>query len=291
MAISIKVEYEALKKLAKRDLKAQAVADHLAAMATQSVNLLTDTKQCKTVALTSKVHDKTYFAFAEASSGAKLSRSVNADLFDPDALAHINFFRAGKLAEVETATRAKLLYTMALSVMAAVDLVTSGDQKTPGTFFEYFIGHMLSREFGANPRTQVEVLHLEEERSSLPTDFIFDLKSPRRFHVPVKTSTRERAIQVFAHQRVLDGVHGQGTFKGLLVCFAETKQDKKKLEVIEICLPKQWVLYQKHIAAMHRFYYFDVPAKYAALTTGDPPMAVKQFASFFDEAAHLGLPT
>lgn len=67
-----------------------------------------------------------------------------------------------------------------------------------------------------NPRTQVEVLRLEEESSTLPTDFIFDLGAGKpKFHIPVKMSTRERVIQVFAHQRVLDGVHGFGKFTGL----------------------------------------------------------------------------
>jgi hypothetical protein len=43
-----------------------------------------------------------------------------------------------------------------------------------------------------------------------------------RIHLPVKTSTRERVIQAWAHQRVLDGVYGVGRFKGVLVALAET---------------------------------------------------------------------
>lgn len=94
-------------------------------------------------------------------------------------------------------------------------------------------------------------------------------------------------IQVFAHQRVLDGVHGFGKFKGVLVCLAETKLNHTSKEVVEICVPKQWRLYYRFIAIIHRFYYFDVPAKYAALAGGDPPMAVMPFAKFFDEVADL----
>lgn len=139
-----------------------------------------------------------------------------------------------------------------------------------------------------NPRTQVEVLRLEEEAGTLPTDFIFDLGGGKpKFHVPVKTSTRERVIQVFAHQRVLDGVHGFGRFTGVLVCLAETKLDHERKEVIEICVPKQWGLYQRFIAPIYRFYYFDVPDKYAALRSADPPMTVTDFGRFFDETGEL----
>jgi hypothetical protein len=146
----------------------------------------------------------------------------------------------------------------------------------------------MGRTLNVNPKTQVEVLRLEEESGSLPTDLIFDLgKGKPKFHVPVKTSTRERVIQVFAHQRVLDGVHGFGSFRGILVCLAETKLDHRSREVVEICVPKQWTLYHKFIAPMHRFYYFDVPRKYEALARGDPPMAVMPFAKFFDEADEL----
>ena len=182
----------------------------------------------------------------------------------------------------------ELIATLAISYCCAADLLKSGDQKTPATFFECLIGHFLARAFDVNPRTQVEVLQLEDEKRTLPTDFIYDLGSARpKFHVPVKTSTRERVIQVFAHQRVLDGVHGFGKFKGILVCLAETKLNHTSKEVVEICVPKQWNLYYRFIAVMHRFYYFDVPQKYADLASGDPPMAVMPFSTFFDEVPDL----
>lgn len=118
----------------------------------------------------------------------------------------------------------------------------------------------------------------------LPTDFIYDLGVNKpKLHVPVKTSTRERVIQVWAHQRVLDGVYGVGRFFGMLACITETKLDKKKLEVIEICLPDQWQLYQMFIAQLKRVYYLDIPEKYAYLSTVFPKINVKPFGEFFKE--------
>ena len=134
----------------------------------------------------------------------------------------------------------RLVYTVAMSFCAFSDVTADRDKQTPGTYFELLIGHLLSLTFGVRPRKQVEVLTVEDERSTLPTDFIFDLGPKQlKFHVPVKTSTRERAVQVWAHQSILNGVYGEGRFKGILVALAETKLDLNKLEVVEICLPDQ----------------------------------------------------
>jgi hypothetical protein len=87
------------------------------------------------------------------------------------------------------------------------------------------------------PTRLLPVLKLDL-KGSLPTDFIFDLGSEKpKFHLPVKTSTRERIIQVWAHQRVLDGVYGVGRFLAIPFILTETKLDAIKREVSEICLP------------------------------------------------------
>jgi hypothetical protein len=276
--------YELLKQKTAHDAKSHEVAELIAKFATDAVTFLSS---CRRVELISRVPDKKYFAF-NIPRTEKISRSVNLDLFNSDTAKYMNHFLQGTLRRVPFAERNQLLYTLAIAYCCAADLLKQGDQKTPATFFECFIGHLLAREFNVNPKTQVEVLKLEEEKGTLPTDLVFDLgKAKPKFHVPVKTSTRERVIQVFAHQRVLDGVHGFGSFRGILVCLAETKLDHRSKEVVEICVPKQWTLYHKFIAPMHRFYYFDVPRKYEALAAGDPPMAVMPFAKFFDEVEEL----
>jgi hypothetical protein len=274
--------YDELRKLAAANAMSAAVASKLSQIADETVRFLAT--RCHRIALKSLVPGKEYIAFSLSRAGEKLSRSINSDLFDSDSLQQLSHLERGTLKELPTAARSKLLYTVAAGFFAANDLLKHLDQKTPATYFEINCGHLLSRAFGVNRRTRVEVLHLEDERTTLPTDFIFDLGSRKpKFHVPIKTSTRERAIQVFAHQRVLDGLHGFGKFTGLLIAFAETKLDHTNREVVEICVPRQWQLYQAHIAPIARFYYFDVPVKYAALAQEEPPMAVKAFAEFFDE--------
>ena len=173
---------------------------------------------------------------------------------------------------------------MTMAFCCAIDLQKSGDRKTPGTFFEYFVAYMFSRRLRINPVGRVEITS-HGTRISLPTDFIFDPGPKyRKFHVPAKTSTRERIIQVWAHQRVIDGTLGQGRFLGTPVILTETKLDKKKLEVIEICLPLQWQIYQAHISQLTRIYYLDVPQPYVMLNDVVPPINVRPFAEFFLES-------
>jgi hypothetical protein len=168
-------------------------------------------------------------------------------------------------------------------------LLKERDQQRPGTFFAYLISHLVAARFGVNPQRELPLINVETE-SKLPTDFTFDVTGPRgrrRFHLPLKTSTRERAIQIFAHQAMLDNAHGRRIFAAIPVILGETKTDRSKREVIEICLPRQWQLYQRHLALLARVYYLDVPEPYRRLISGEPPLVVKEFGEFFFEADDL----
>ena len=160
-------------------------------------------------------------------------------------------------------------------------------KKRQEPFFEYLIGHLFSRRLGVNPTTRLPVLNIDME-TTLPTDFVFNLgKDKPKFHLPIKISTRERVIQVWAHQRVLDGVYGTGRFLGTPVILTETMTDQRKREVIEICLPEQWRIYQMHIAQLKRIYYLDVPVSYDKLNLVFPRLNVKSFGHFFFELDSL----
>lgn len=243
--------------------------------------------RCKHEPLRSLIPGKEYFAFRFAE---KLSRAVNARQVDLN-------FRHWQAFDTALAKRdlsrftpdrvTRIIYSVAISFCCYIDMTKSRDQKTPGTFLEYLISHLFARQLGVSPTTRIQVLNLDME-TSLPTDFIFNLgKNRPKFHLPIKASTRERVIQVWAHQRVLDGVFGTGRFLGTPVILTETKTDSVKREVIEICLPEQWRIYQMHIAQLKRIYYLDVPATYEKLNDVFPPIAVKSFGQFFFEADTL----
>jgi transcriptional regulator with XRE-family HTH domain len=53
-------------------------------------------------------------------------------------------------------------------------------------------------------------------------------------------------------------------------------------EVVEICVPDQWLAYQTLLAQMDRIYYFDIPYRYQILTAQYPELiAIKSFGTFF----------
>jgi hypothetical protein len=239
--------------------------------------------------LISAVPGKKYFAFTD---GKKFSRAVNAELFKDKVAEWDRFEKAIKrnsLQQFNSKRITRLIYSVAISFCCYIDLTRTGDQKTPGTFFELLIAHLFAWRLDVNPTTRIQVLNLDME-TFLPTDFIYDLGKERpKFHLPVKTSTRERVIQVWAHQRVLDGVFGTSRFLGTPVILTETKTDKTRKIVTEICLPSQWRIYQMHIAQLKRIYYLDLPVSYEKLNRVFPPLHVKEFGEFFFEADALSV--
>lgn len=270
--------YLALTKTAKAGLIEEGTTGLLSDLILASLGSLQQAAQQE---LKSLLPGKQYFAFAQQ---GQMSRPVRRDLFDAGLVeANIQRFRDSTYTTLPPDQLMRFLYTCAISYCCATDLGGRGDRKTPATFFEYLIGNIFGRELGVNPRNQVEVLNLDM-RATLPTDFIFDLgPDHHRLHLPVKLSTRERVVQVWAHQKVLDGVYGVGRFRGVLVVLTETKVDRQTLEVIEICLPEQWRVYQLFIAQLFRIYYLDMPNRYAALRDVPPHIQVKPLSDFFGE--------
>jgi hypothetical protein len=262
-----------------KDLKSADTSERLANLVVASRSYLMSLERKE---LESEVPKKKYFMFFD-STRKKTSRSINQDLF-LDSLDRKTIDRvldcdvAGMSSEEIT----RIVYTCAISYCASADILKQSDQKTPGTYFEFLIGHLVARALKVNPEKQITVPTLDE-KITLPTDYVFDLGPDKnRVHLPIKTSTRERVVQVWAHQRVLDGMHGVARFKGVLVAMAETNKKKDK-SVVEVCLPNQWMAYQMYIAQMFRVYYLDIPNKYIPLKEKYPFIQVKQFGDFFSE--------
>ena len=229
---------------------------------------------CSRLALTSKVEGKSYFSFE---SKIARSRPINIDLFDTgndNAFGNFRKILEGRRHELTSDEITRSVYIVAMTCCAGRDISSKGDQKTPATIFEWLCAALVQACLTVNPVRALQVLNLDLN-GDLPTDFVFDLGAEKpKFHLPVKTSTRERIIQVWAHQRVLDGVYGVGRFLAMPIILTETKLDSKKLEVVEICLPWQWRLYQMHIAILWNVCYLDAPTAYLELDTKFPRIGV-----------------
>ena len=277
--------YDRLKRQAKYGLYSDESTLILEQLYNESLSFL---EKMEREELISKVEGKEYFAFTD---GKKISRAINISLYESEYSKWIELKTGMKnddIGRLSPEQIQKILYSMAISFCASVDLLKRGDQKTPGTFFEYFIAYFFSWRLGVEPQKFIQIPDVDEKETKLPTDFIFNLgKENKKFHLPVKISTRERSIMLWAHQKLLDGVYGSDRFLGTPVIMTETKTSQSKKEVIEICLPEQWKIYQRFIAQLKRIYYLDLPGPYKELNKKLPSLIVKPFSQFFEEWQRL----
>lgn len=255
-------QYRALKKLAAKDLGATAVGALIAEITSWSRQMLDGYQR---VGLTSRVPGKQYFGFRAAAD----SRPINEALYEHDPgkfTLLLSAFVAG-FPNASAREITKTAYTMASCVLAAHDVNNVG-RKASATFFEILIGHMVARAVGVSPRKKVRI---PESQAELPTDYVFDPgEHSRKMHLPIKTSTRERAVQAWVHQLVLDRIFGNGVYRGVLVVSGETKRNTRTGEVIEICVPRQLQMFQSRVAEISRVYYLDPPQSYLSLSTSFP---------------------
>lgn len=283
----IAVQYKRLKIAASAalGLRAPRVGAELAQICEMSLDFIREHSIPEP--LVSKVPGKRYM-MVRLRSSAKASRPINEGLFDPGiSRAIIERVLQGDAEGISEEELQRYLYTIAISYPVARDLVATDDKKSPATVFEMLIGHIVANKLGVNPTRSIAIPSLDIE-NTLPTDFIFDLGAgSAKIHVPVKISTRERVVQAWAHQRVLEGMHGAGRFLGIMVILTETNK-QKDTSVVEVCLPGQWAAYQMYISKMYRVYYFDIPKAYEPLRDRYPHIPVWPFSKFFTEYMRLG---
>ena len=237
---------------------------------------------------------KNYVLF-EHESG-KRSRPVNIDLYtegitpDAEGNSKVEVFwenvRAQTIANQPARDITTALYVIAMNYCTCADTL-SGLKNNAGAYFEKLIGHLYARHLGIEPSTQMNAVELDGESISLPTDFILNLGPGKpKLHIPVKTSTRERVVEVWAQQRILDGAFGVGRFFCLLTCIGETNLEKN-MSIGITCVPNQWMNYQLFVAQITRAYYLDIPEKYRELNDRFPKIHVKEFGEYFHESDHL----
>ena len=279
----IKRAYEEVKIEAKADLKSTRTRRAILHLALTSLTFLDE--ECDEISLNSRVPDKEYLSFRKDSV---VARPANREFFLPNPHTIQALWTNWHQAHITDADLAKLLYTIALAPCLAMEIRDRQNKKGPATFFEHYIGHLVGRVTGCNPTRRLR-LPVHGRGVLMTMDLLFDLghKSPK-LHVPVKMSTRERVVQAWAHQRLLNSAYGDKAYRGVMIFFAETKMSSQSLEVVEICVPDQWLAYQSLLARMERIYYFDVPVRYRKLTRALPHViSISGITSFFTEADDL----
>lgn len=232
--------------------------------------------------LISKVEGKAYFAFE---NDQRHSRSINAGLFADNDLVQdfLDKVLTKQVTQMSADDITKAVYTLVVGFAAVVDLLNPNDRQTPGCLYEYLVTHLLSRAIGAIPSGRVDI-PIDNESIQLTLDLVLDLgDNESKYHVAIKNSTRERASEFWAHQRILDNAYGMGVYTGLFVGLAETKLNHRNLEVVEICVPDQWRAYQAYIAEIKGLYYLDPPQAYLALNDVSDKFNVQSFGAVFSQ--------
>jgi len=275
-------QYELLKKTPASSLGETKTAGQISDMALRSRQILQHTER---VPLTSAT-GKNYFSFL----GRQQSRPINIALYENNErefAGMLRRFRNG-LPNNDADAVTRTTYSIAYSVFAAHDVNDVG-RKASATFFEILIGHIVARALGIAPRSKVLLPESPpEDPTYLPTDFLFDpAPRGRKIHLPIKTSTRERAVQAWVHQLVLERIFSAGRYRGVLVVASETKRNARTGEVIEICVPGQLQMFQARVCEMSRVYYLDPPRSYLLLATSDPRIEVKTFGHALSELPQL----
>jgi hypothetical protein len=234
-------------------------------------------------------------SYAVFEADGSVSRPVRPDLFIPDlekfgwaydeltgVLADTTNWPQGADALANAVT-----YTSVMSVACCFDLWQRGSRKTPGTFFEIFMASLLQQvlpkavftkhiplaallhdpDLPLEPDTASAAAEGDEEaeKSSVSTDLVVGAPGKAGgLVIPLKITTRERIVQPFAHQRILDAAFGEGSYQSMIVCISETQLDDKTSSVKQVCVPGTVKLFQKYLAPVAALYYCDIPQRYAA---------------------------
>ncbi len=281
----LRAGYRAVKQACRASWTSHETRNAIHSLARVSLAFLQN--GCTTVDLNSRVPGKSYQGFRRRDAASVVSRPANRQYFLPEPRRINSMWNAWERGRLSRTDLAAFLYTVALSPCLALELFDRQNKKGPATYFECFVGHLIARAAGTEPRKRA-VLPIQNRNVRLTMDFIFDLSEQASLHLAVKMSTRERVVQAWAHQRLLDSAYGVGRYRGVMVLFGETKLDSRSLEVVEICVPDQWLAYQALLAQMQRIYYFDPPARYCQLADEFPDLIkLRQFAEFFTETASV----
>lgn len=229
-----------------------------------------------------------------AFNGGDLSRPFRPELFhsDPAEFAEVatQVLAEFPSEQFDRQLVNRFVYTSVTAFCLCYDLWKPKSRKTPGTFFEVLIGSMCRLrypDFGLGKHVAIEsdntledaVIDLDEdealegnsdeevaealEGNSVSTDLVIHNDEIQRAAIiPLKITTRERIVQPFAHQRILDSAY-PNRFRSFLACVSEVQRDDKTETVKQICVPGTVSLFQKHLSKLSGLYYCDIPQRYA----------------------------
>lgn len=216
---------------------------------------------CSKSALPSNL-GKNYFLYSQATG---ISRPINSSIYINDVHSFSSLWEVfnnnlrRKQFSLTPEQINAVIYTSVMSFSCCYDIWKNSSRKTPGTYFEVILGSFLSEYLTGF--TRKKFISLPAGLDKVSTDISFD-NGFRGLVFAAKITTRERIVQPYAHQRILDSVFGFGRYKSILMCVSETQRDDIRIRVNEICVPGTIRLFQAHLSSLSGIYYLDPPIRY-----------------------------
>lgn len=283
---SIAACHDNLRRAVKNGVWTSPVREAIVAAVNKSVDFLGSVER---VPEESHVANKSYAAFRSGTGTA--SRVFNTALYDADVCQNqLEAILTEGLGGRSRDDITKTLYTAAMSFFCANDIESNNQARgRSGKYFEYLVGNIMATALGVKGTARIEALNPELARGLNP-DHLFELgDGGALIHLAVKISTRERIVQPWAHQRILDGAYGTDRIKGVMVFLHETNRLKTGIQ--ETCTPARLRQYQMFVARIHALYYFDPPRPYLELADAYPFVPVRPIAMLKDDATVLKDPS
>ncbi|WCN10718.1 hypothetical protein [Marinomonas mediterranea] len=258
MIDSIAKEHKKLKKLYD---KGNNPLDELSSLAAECLLLISSQTGKEEY---SRSDDKKYLIY---SSNNSKSRPVNSSLFIESSEEFQKGWRE-LLGSIDAEKRSSslpedkinnVIYTAIMGFCICFDIWKPKSRKTPGTHFEVLLGSLLQQFLPSFTREKFVTLPEQDEKVS--TDIVFD-EGGKGLVIPAKITTRERIVQPYAHQRILDSIFGESRYRSILLCVSETQRDDDNRHVNDICVPGTLKLFQAHLSKLAGLYYLDPPSRY-----------------------------
>lgn len=239
---------------------------------------------------------KHYRVFVAPGNKRPFSRAVNSDLFVPSAddfkvlwerfvvaLEEAGRSETYRITAASSEEIDRAFYTVVIAYACAVDLCSPGNRGGPGTLFEMAIGPAVSILTNRDETGEVRIEDPGRDIEFVKTDLTFVGDTAPVLVVPTKITTRERIVQPFVHQRILD-VARPNEYRSVLCVCSENNVDcpdgtTAQNRTYDVCwlkdtlVPGTIALYENYVAALSGLYYLDPPASYLDGTyRGLPPI-------------------
>lgn len=236
----------------------------------------------------SKEFIKKYYTY---SNKYRHSRPVNYDffirdynLFYKEAIELIKQLEEKEYSNYFHERSLRVIYTAVMSIACCFDIWKPGSRKTPGTFFEVIMIALLRQQF---PNYEFSKHFIDPANElNLSTDLVIKNGHNSGVVIPLKITTRERIVQPYVHQRIINNLYGQGKYVSLLTCISENQLNSSNRTIKQICVPGTIKLYEQHISSLYAIYYCDPPQIYVQENFQDI-ISVKYIGYLFEDLEHI----